>query len=135
MKVELFALADAATDSAGKLNILGIYDTIQAQRVPAVHGRCAIVIKIRFERIERGDHRLRLSIVDQDGQPVIPALDAPMTMQFPDQMPSAAAQLILDLQNLEFKKFGEFSVDLAIDGRQEASIPVFVRQAGGPQQG
>jgi hypothetical protein len=129
MKVELLAICDAATDSGGKLNILGIYDTIQAATVPAVHSRCAIVIKIRFERIERGEHRLKLNIVDQDGNLVIPSLDAPITMNFPDTVPSGTVQLILDMQNLRFQKFGEFSIDLAVDGRQEASIPLFLRQS------
>src|SRR4051812_43613701 len=127
MKVELFALCDAATDSGGKLNILGVCDTIGAARTPAVHKRCAIVLKIRFQRIERGEHRLKLNIVDQDGTAVIPPLDAPVTINFPDAMPSATAQMILDLQNLKFEKFGEFSIDLAVDGREESSIPLFIR--------
>jgi hypothetical protein len=127
MKVELFAMCDAATDSGGKLNILGVYDTIAGPRAPLVHSRCAIVLKIRFERIERGDHKLKLNIVNQDGAPVIPSLEAPLSINFPDPSPSATAQLILDLHNLKFDKFGEYSIDLAVDGRQEASIPLFVR--------
>jgi hypothetical protein len=134
MKIELFLLCDAAIDSGGKISILGIYDTITAPQAPAVHSRCAIVLKIRFDRIERGDHRLRLNIVDADGKPVVPTLDAPLNINFPDVLPSATAQLILDLQNLRFEKFGEYSLDLALDSRQEASIPIFVRQGGSPQQ-
>lgn len=128
MKVELFAMCDAATDSGGKLNILGVFDTIGAQRMPIVQPRCAIAIKIRFERIERGEHRIKLNIIDQDGKLVIPSLDGPLNINFPDTVSSGTAQMILDLQNLRFDKFGEFSIDLAVDGRQEASIPLFVRQ-------
>lgn len=130
MKVELFALCDAATDSGGKLNILGVFDTIGAAKTPAIHARCCIVLKMRFERIERGDHKLKLNIVDQDGKFIIPSLEAPLSIEFPDAQSSATAQLILDLHNLSFHQFGEFSIDLAVDGRQEASIPLFVRQAG-----
>jgi len=131
MKVELFAMCDAATDSGGKLNILGVFDTVAAPKAPAVHPRCAIVLKVRFERIERGEHKLKLNIIDQDGTLVIPSLEAPLTINFPDAAPSATAQLILDLHNLKFEKFGEFAIDLAVDGRQESSIPLFVRQVGG----
>jgi hypothetical protein len=134
MKVELFAMCDAATDSAGKLNILGVYDTIGSAKVPFVQNRCAIVLKIRFERIERGEHKLKLTIVDQDGKPVVPALEGPLNISFPDSSPSATAQLILDLQNVRFEKFGEFAIDLAVDGRQESSIPLFVKQIQAPQQ-
>ena len=90
-------------------------------------------MSVRFERIERGEHRLKLNIIDQDGNLVIPSLDGPLNINFPDSAPSATAQLILDLQNLRFEKFGEFSIDLAVDGRQEASIPLFVKQVQ-PQQ-
>lgn len=129
MKVELLAMCDAATDSAGKLNILGVYDTIGAPKMPAVHPRCAIVLKIRFERIERGEHRLKLNIIDEDGAPVIPSLEAPLNVTFPNAQPSATAQMILDLHNVKFTRFGQFAIDLAVDGRQEATIPLFVRQA------
>lgn len=132
MKVELFAMCDAATDSAGKLNILGVYDTIGSAKVPFVQNRCAIVLKIRFERIERGEHKLKLTIVDQDGKPVVPALEGPININFPDSSPSATAQLILDLQNVRFEKFGEFAIDLAVDGRQESSIPLFVKTIQAP---
>ena len=131
MKIELFAMCDAATDSGGKLNILGVYDTIAGPKAPLVHNRCAIVIKLRFERIERGDHKLKLNIVNQDGAAVIPSLEAPLSISFPDSAPSATAQLILDLQNLKFDRYGEYSIDLAVDGRQEASIPLFVRAVNG----
>lgn len=134
MKVELFAMCDAATDSAGKLNILGVYDTIGSVKVPFVQNRCAIVLKVRFERIERGEHKLKLTIVDQDGKPVVPALEGPINIGFPDSSPSATAQLILDLQNVRFDKFGEFAIDLAVDGRQEASIPLFVKNIQPPGQ-
>ena len=131
MKVELLAVCDAATDSGGKLNMLGVYDTIGAPKVPAVHPRCAIVLKLRFERIERGEHKLKLNIIDEDGKPVIPPLEAPLNVQFPNAQHSATAQMILDLHNLKFSRFGQFAIDLAIDGRQEASIPLFIRQVGG----
>ncbi len=132
MKTELFVMCDAATDSGGKLNILGVFDTIGSAKLPVVQPRCAVVLKIRFERIERGEHRLKLNIVDQDGKLVIPSLDGPLNISFPDSSPSATAQLILDLQNLKFERFGEFAIDLAVDTRQEASIPLFVRNISPP---
>ena len=37
MKVEIFALCDAATESQGKLNLLGTFDQLVAGSVPVVH--------------------------------------------------------------------------------------------------
>lgn len=129
MRIELLALCDAANDSLGKLNVLGMFDSIQASQLPLVHPRCAIVLKIRFERLERGQHRLKLDLIDQDGSRIIPALEAPVAMNFPDAASSGTVQLILDLQNVRFERAGEYSINLAIDGRHEASTPLFVRNS------
>ena len=46
MRVDLALLADAATvDSAGKLNILGIFDSITSTRFPAKHGLISLVLR------------------------------------------------------------------------------------------
>jgi hypothetical protein len=37
---------------------------------------------------------------------------------------------------MKLPNFGEYSIDLGVDGRHEASIPLFVRQVNqSPQQG
>jgi hypothetical protein len=35
--------------------------------------------------------------------------------------------MALGIQQLKLPKFDEYSIDLAIDGRHEASIPLFVK--------
>jgi hypothetical protein len=127
MKIEVFALCDAATDSMGKLNILGTFDTIYAHQMPAVHPQCAVAMRVRVTRIEKGEHRIKINIVDQDGKAVVPSLDTSMQVLFPDEQPSHAFNIILNMQGLKFEKHGEYSIDLAIDGRQEASLPLFVK--------
>ena len=37
MRLEIFTLCDAATDSVGKLNILGSFDTLWAREAPVSH--------------------------------------------------------------------------------------------------
>src|SRR2546425_8041034 len=39
MHVQIAALCDAATDYNGKLNLLGTFDTVLTQQMPAVHPR------------------------------------------------------------------------------------------------
>ena len=50
-----------------------------------------------------------------------------MNGQFFDQA------FILNIQRLKFEKFGQHAVDIAIDGRQEASIPLEVKQLPGQE--
>ena len=127
MKVEIFTLCDAATtDAAGKLNILGSFDRLNAREAPVTHPQCALALKLRFERLEEGQKRIRIAFVDSDGASVMPTLDTTTQVQFRPDDSSATASLVLVIQQLKLPRFGEYSIDLAVDDRHEASIPLLV---------
>ena len=129
MNIEVFSLCDAATvDVAGKLNVLGAFDTISSSNMPTVYPQCAIALRIRFENIERGEHRVTVHFVDLDGKHIVPSANGKINIHFPDGQRSGSANLVLNLQMLKLEKFGEYSIDLAVDGRNEASLPLFVRE-------
>jgi len=129
MNIEVFSLCDAATvDVAGKLNVLGAFDTIGTGDMPTVYPQCAIALRIRFKNIERGEHRVTVNFVDLDGKHIIPAANGTININFPDEQRSGSANLVLNLQMLKLEKHGEYSIDLAVDGRDEASLPLFVRE-------
>ena len=129
MKTELFILCDAATDYQGKLNILGTFDAIWSKQIPAVHPFCAVALRLRFSKIEEGEHKIKISIIDEDGNAVVKPVEANVRIQFKDTpLTSMATNMILNLQGLKFPGFGEYSIDLAIDGRHEASLPLYVRK-------
>jgi hypothetical protein len=127
MKVEIFTLCDAATvDAGGKLNILGSFDRLNAKQVPVIHPQCSLAIKLRFERIEEGKKRLRIAFVDSDGAAVMPTLDATTEVRFQGNDSTSTVSLALNIQQLKLPRFGEYSIDLAVDDRHESSIPLFV---------
>lgn len=127
MQVEIFALCDAATSYAGKLNLLGTFDTIYAQEIPVKHAACAVAIRLRWERIESNQqHRIRLQFVDEDGHEVIPTWEARIHVQLPQDRASTASDLTFNLQQTVFNHYGLYALDLAIDGRLEASLPLYV---------
>ena len=127
MRVEIFTLCDAATtDAAGKLNILGSFDRLNAREAPVTHPQCALALKLRFERLEEGQKRIRIAFVDSDGASVMPTLDTTTQVQFRPDDSSATASLVLVIQQLKLPTFGEYSIDLAVDDRHEASIPLLV---------
>ena len=128
MKTELVTLCDAATDSGGKLNILGCFDCVWVRQVPATHPHCAIALRLRFSRVEEGDHRFRVTFMDEDGQAVVPTIDGSLSVQFGPNDESTIANLILNIQQIKLANYGQYSIDVAIDGRQEASLPLFVRR-------
>lgn len=134
MKVELFALCDAATESGGKLNVLGIFDVMAAPDLPFFHPACAVAIRLRFKRIESGTHRVKLDIVDLDGRHTVPSFETTVTVQSGDEVDSSVANLLLNFQQLRFDRYGRYSIDLAVDGRHEGSLPVYLRLVSSPSE-
>ena len=126
MDFEAALLCDAATDQGGKLNVLGAFDTIRGRAFPMTHPQCAIVYRIRFTRLEAGAHKFKVNFVTEDGEPIVPPMEADMTISPEAAGDSVASNLILNIQQLPIKQPGRYSVDLAIDGRQEKSIPLTV---------
>jgi len=126
MNIEAFLLCDAATDERGKLNVLGAFDTIFSKQMPAIHPACAVALRIRFEKVEEGEHGVRLQIIDLDGKPISPKLEGNINVRVPDNVDSSAVNLILNIQGQKFEKFGKFNIYLAIDSTKEASLPLWV---------
>src|SRR5947208_12832259 len=99
MRVEIFTLCDAATnDAGGKLNILGSFDRLMAPQAPVTHAQCALALKLRFERVEEGQKRIRISFVNSDGASVMPNVDTQTNVQFGGNESTATASLVLNIQ-------------------------------------
>ena len=129
MKVEIFSICDfASCDSGGKMNIIGVFNTVAAREKPIIYGLCAVALRIRFEKVEEGPKKIKLTFVDADGSPIMPVIEPQFNVQFPPMASTANAQIVTIIQQIRFPSFGEYSLDLAIDGRQEASTPFYVHQ-------
>jgi Family of unknown function (DUF6941) len=127
MEIETFVLCDAATDYRGKLNILGTFDTIHGGELPVVWPHCALALRVRFSKIEEGEHRVRISFIDEDGQAILPPLDGMVRVAFGPNSRTMATNLILNMERIKLEKQGEYSIHLAIDGREEKSLPLYLR--------
>lgn len=133
MKIEVFALCDAAVDYAGKLSLLGAFDGIFARETPVVHPQCAIALRVRVPRAEEGKHHLTINFIDADGRPVMPGVNANFEVRIPPERDSVSVNLVLNIHQLRFEAFGDHAVDLSIDDRPEASLPlVVVQRSAGP---
>ena len=106
MQIEIFTLCDAAIADFGKLSMLGAFDTIWTNNIPLVHAQCAIALRTRFERIERGEHKVTVQFVDADGKHVIPQANGSVQINFADEQRSIAANLILNIHGLKLEKYG-----------------------------
>ena len=127
MKIELLTLADFAADYGGKLTVVGIFDTLFARQAPAVHPHCCLAVKLRFEKFEAGARRLRLSLADADGKLVFPAMEIPIQVSVPGDASSNTVQVVANIASMKLDSFGEYTIDLALDGKHEGTTPLFVR--------
>lgn len=133
MKIEVFALCDAATDSQGKLNILGTFDQIYSAKMPVVHPACAIALRIRFDKMEEGIHKINLQFVNPDGKPVFQPMEGEVNPKMGEDVGSVAVNLILNFHNVKFDVYADYQINLAVDDVSRATLPLRVRPLPSPR--
>jgi len=130
MKLELFVACDFAADYAGKLSLVGVFDTLGAPQVPVFHPQLCIAAKIRFDETETGPKNVHLSLTDPDGrnvlQPINLKIDTPTP---PPDNSTAVVNLVFNIGGIKFERIGEHSLDLSLDGTHIASTPIFLRRS------
>jgi hypothetical protein len=130
MQIQVAVICDAATDTSGNLNVLGAFDGIRTQQLPAIHPQCAVALRMVFNKVEEGPHKLRFNFVDEDGKSIMPGAslpDVPFNVRVPDDSHFLTINFIVSIQQLRFEKAGLYSIDVAIDGRHEMGIPLIVK--------
>jgi hypothetical protein len=128
MNIQVAVLCDAATDENMKLNLLGAFDTIYAPQMPAIHPQCAVALRMTFAAGDEGTRRLSVTFINADGQSITPGLqEMPIPVTLPDDVHFVTRNFIINMQGLEFKEPGLYSVDVRLDGQPCASIPLLVR--------
>ncbi|MBN2164087.1 MAG: hypothetical protein JXR25_12010 [Pontiellaceae bacterium] len=133
MKIEVFTLCDAATDTHGKLNILGTFDQIYAAKVPITHPACSIALRMRFGKMEEGAHRIRLQLVNPDGVPVLSPMEGDVNPRMGAEIDSVAVNLILNFQNVKFDAYDDYQINLYVDDIAMSTLPLHVRQMPRPK--
>lgn len=127
MQTQLAVLCDAATDYAGKLNLLGTFDTLVTSQLPAVHPQCAIALRLTFQKSEEGKHIIKLNFVDEDGRSVMAPLEMHLEVAVPEDTIFMSRNVVITMQNLKLDRQGLYSVEISVDGIQRASIPLLVK--------
>jgi len=129
MRVPFAVLADGANISReGKLNILGIFDTIFARKFPVTHAEMKLVFRIEAAASEAGmNHRVEIKLIDEEGK----ALLAMKANVVPRPSPSGKTlkmDQVLSLRNVTFKKPGQYFFSVTIDDEQKAAVRLRVAE-------
>ena len=128
MKVDVFTISDYAFEAEGKLNILGTFSHIPVKSIPQVHEGIYVTVQLRFSRAEEGEHTLSIKMTDSDGRDFGKPIDHKFKVKFTDDGPAHFVKFIGRFQDLKFNNYGEHVLDLAVDGLDAASAPLFVRK-------
>lgn len=129
MELDFALVADAANVSQeGKLNILGIFDTIWGRDFPVRHASMVFVLRVRADFTDQGDHALEVRLIDADGEQLFRA-EGPI--QVPGGPPGRPVKphVILGLSGVSFAAAGDYSFEVIIDGHHLKSVPLHVMQA------
>jgi len=126
MEVDLAVIADAANVSQeGKLNILGVFDTIWAREFPFRHASMVFVVRMNADFTEQGAHRMEVRLMDADGRQLFRA-EGPM--QVPGAIPGRPHKphVIMGLSGISFSMPGDYSFEVMVDGQLMKSVPLYV---------
>ena len=131
MDVALAVLADFANSSAdGKLNILGIFDTVYAEQYPAAHPEMKLVVRFRIHPAETGQHKLiEIQLRTDQGRRLFQftiELDLPELKE--GQRVSAGEMIttdsILGINGLRIDAAGTYEFVILVNGEVKASVPL-----------
>ena len=124
MQVDYAFLCDAAAESGGKINALGIgFERIGVKQLPSVHPRVVAVVRFSFNRDDLGGHSFRVRVSDGDGRDVTGPVEGQLNLQLPEEADRGRANMVVDLVQMDLRTAGPYEVAISLDDRQLASLP------------
>ncbi len=123
-------------DSA-KFFILGEFRYIRAIKFPATHPKMSLALRITGYKNEGLEHKLKLMLVDADGNDVLPQLSKVQApTRFADIGPASVgriqAQVTMELGGIKFEREGDYRFDIFIDGQRLGGVPFHVMKTPKP---
>ncbi len=128
MEIEIFTLADFATDNNSKLTIVGTFDSINTKQFPIHHPSCSIACRLRFAAKESGEHSFKMRLTDANAKEIIKPIEGNITIGNPPNGQFSSINMVINFNQLQFEKAGRYSFELYIDGEWKSGLPLFLHQ-------
>ena len=132
MEVDFAFLADKAEIVNGKLYLLGgAFDALFAKQAPIRHQQMSLVLRFLLSAGELDrEHQLEVVLIDSDGKRIISApgkilVKRPSESSLGYKVPFLSA---LNFLNTQFEKFGDYSLEVILNGTVVKSVPLRIIQ-------
>ncbi len=131
MRVMIAAIADHSWVENGCLSVCRTFDSINAGSFPFTLSRISVALRLLIGKTEYGEHKLEIVLADSEGRKLMNSLVNINFHSPKDSIGEAAFSFALNGQNIIFPNAGDYTVDILIDGKIEASMPLYVRENKG----
>ncbi len=141
MQIEIFTICPMAKFDGKNLTILGALEpnTVYSPKFPAAF-TLSVVVKIRFEPGEEGQHKTELVLLDADLHPVFENQNMiqqvrNLNIHIPKNLPAIVHLNTTNFAPLQIQNPGDYYFQLSIDGKMRGQVPLFVLPAPLPNPG
>ena len=114
MKTDIFTLCDSAQDYNGKLIIIGTFNKIIVNQIPAMHPEFAVVARIIFDENEKREHNIEFCIKNDDNVFIMPTHKMKVDTSNYDGK-EASINMIVKGNNINIPELGAYSIILKVD--------------------
>lgn len=133
MKPLLFLAADYANITGeGKLNVMGIFNDINALSFPARHSSMYLIAKLAPELSEYGQKRdFTIMLMDADANQIV-NLSGEFEVPKPQNGRKPEVNIIFELKDVIFTKPGRYVFVLLVDKDQKNEYTLYVNKIESP---
>lgn len=129
LEVTLAVCCDAANVSReGKLNLLGIFNSIHAQQFPATHPHLSLVIRVEARFGDEGTYPIHIPFVDEDGGELF-KIDGQLTLQGAQPGRPTTAQTVMDINNFQLPRPGTYTFEIFLGESHHRSVAIHAFEA------
>lgn len=127
MQVSFALFADAANLSQeGKLNILGVFDSVHVGQFPALHPRATFVVRLKGQPSDVGSHDMSLQWVNPRGTPLWSS-SAELAIQGAPSLSGEMDMPVIVQIDLPLDIVGDYAMIIDIDGIRHGEAVLHVR--------
>lgn len=108
----------------GKLNIIGVFRNIKAQKIPFVYPRFTCALNMSIQETSR----LKIQILNQESRELLSKMEGTLTPQ-KNEGKLLEVGFIGDFQNIRFEKAGTYDLEIWINDELIQTLSFFIQSA------